>query len=380
MIAETIIAEEHLPSYDRSPLDGYALHAADLHHASRVRPVSLPVTEKAADRNSISRGEAARVTTGMSIPAGADCVIRREHTICHNGHVKLLKKLKPGDNIICAGEDIKKGTVLFTPGDMLTPPRIGLLAALGYAHVKVFTAPYVQILSTGNDLVPIDEENTPGKTRDCNSYSLYALVEEYGGKPASAGVVKDQLDDLCSALDDACAQADIIITTGGVSVGENDLVPTALKRIGARHIFWKVAMKPGSPLLFAKKGEKIFFALSGNPAACIVAFEQFVGPALLRMQGVENCCLPRINGVLTQDFQVSPGKVVNFIRSYCFIDENNRAAVTPLANQRPGSLQSLSAYNCYLVMREELNRAAKGDVLPVQLVPRKGHTRANDSE
>lgn len=369
-LAEPIAAGEDLPSYNRSPLDGYALIAADLKDADECAPVSLRVKSPESVEGQLRQGEAVKVMTGMPIPPGSDCVIRQEHTYSSNGQVRVMRRLNSGENVILVGEDVEKGTPLFKKGDLLTPPRIGLLAALGHTKVMVMVPPKVAVLSTGNDLVSIDQLVTKGFTRDANSYMLRTLIEEYSGLPVMAGIVGDDFTMLTESLEKSLEVADLILTSGGISVGENDLLPKALEKIGAQVLFKKVAMKPGTPMIAAKMRNKLILALSGNPGACLVSFEQFAGPAILKMQGYDKCTLPQTFGRLGAAVKVRPGKQVKFLRSYCCIGADQRLTATPLDNQRPGSLFSFSSYNCYIMLDEATDQADRGDEVLLQFVRR----------
>lgn len=371
-LAEPIAAGEDLPCYNRSPLDGYALIAADLKEADEYTPVNLRIKNLEFTKGQLHRGEAVKVMTGMPIPPGSDCVVRQEHTNSSNDTVKVMRRLYSGENVIYIGEDVQKGTPLFKVGDLLTPPRIGLLAALGHAKVMVMVPPKVAVLSTGNDLVGINQHVTKGYTRDANSYMLQALIKEYSGLPVMAGIAGDDFNLLTERLEQCLEMADLILTSGGISVGENDLLPKALEKIGAKVLFKKVAMKPGTPMIAAKKRDKLILALSGNPGACLVSFEQLAGPALMKMQGAERCTLPQTFGRLGAAVNVRPGKQLKFLRSHCYVSADHRLTATPLDNQRPGSLFSFSSYNCYIILDEETDQADRGGEVMLQFVRRSG--------
>ncbi len=374
LLAAEIIALEDLPPFQRSPLDGYAFKAADTQGASKIKPAALEIIGSIAAGvqflQEVKEGQAVRIMTGAPIPSGADCVIRQENVVQCGSRVLVFEELRKGDNVVQKGEDVPKGLPLFSPGRRLVSSDIGLLAALGYAMVPVYSPPRVNILSTGGELVPVSEAPGPGKIRNSNSYLLASLVEEYGGSPFLQGIADDNLQEICAALENMLKESDIILTTGGVSVGEYDLLPEALERLGATQIFWKVALKPGTPLLAAKIRGKLIFALSGNPAACLVTFDQFVGPALFKMQGIKNFSLPVSNAVLQDDLVVKQSAQLRFVRAFCSLNANNILEVSSAGSQRPGVLSSFRNFNSYILLQNGVKPPRRGAEVPVQLLPR----------
>lgn len=377
LLAADIIALEDLPPFQRSPLDGYALKASSTRGGSKAKPITLDQIGSIAAGESfleeVQEGQAVRIMTGAPIPAGADCVIRQENVVQCGSRVMLFEEVGMGDNVVKKGEDVPKGLPLFSPGRRLVSSDIGLLAALGYDRVPVYCSPRVNILSTGGELVNVNETPGPGKIRNSNSYLLASMVEEYGGSPCLKGIVADNMEEICTSLENMLDDADIILTTGGVSVGEYDLLPKALERLGATQIFWKVALKPGTPLLVAKSRGKLIFALSGNPAACLVTFDQFVGPALRKMQGIKNFSLPLTRGILQNDLPVQKSSQLRFVRALCSLNNNNILEVASAGSQKPGVLSSFRNFNSYIILQNGINVPQKGMEVPVQLIPRLFH-------
>ncbi len=368
--AAPVSSRENLPPFDRSPLDGYALWAGDTQGAAENNPRELKVVDSVPAGSlaevAVSPGLAVRIMTGAPIPSGADCVIRQENTQkAEAGKILIYEELQPGENIIQAGEDVKNGDTVLEAGDMITPGDIGLLAALGHTGTMVFPPPKVGILATGSELIGISEKLTRGKIRNSNSYMLAALVGEYGGTPVLAGVCHDNLEDISLSIENLLEKIDILITTGGVSVGDYDLLPDALEQIGAQRLFWKVAMKPGTPLLAAIKNNKLIIALSGNPAACMITFQQFAGPCLLKMQGRRDFNHKWGKAVLTENINVRKSSHLRFVRGHWRHNEQGVPEVKATGSQKPGVLSSFRSYNCYIVIQEKTN-PIKGDWVSIQ--------------
>ncbi len=370
VLAENVIAKENLPPFDRSPLDGYALKAESTTGASRDNPNTVKVIDSVPagflSDALISSGQAIRIMTGAPIPAGADCVIRQENTDkVEVDKIIIYEELKPRDNIIKAGEDVSKGEVVLKVGDILTPADIGLLAALGHDKVKVFPSPKVGILATGSELIDISETLTKGKIRNSNSYMLAALVNEYGGEPIIAGITKDNIEEICQSIENMLCETDILMTTGGVSVGDYDLLPDVLEKVGANRLFWKVAMKPGTPLLVAEKNSKLIFSFSGNPAACLITFEQFAGPYLLKMQGRKDYTPKWGRAILKEDLGVKKSSQLRFVRGCYRHNEKGEIEVNATGSQKPGVLSSFRNYNCYIVVSGKTS-PRRGDEVRIQ--------------
>lgn len=288
VLAEDIIASEPIPPWDNSAMDGYALRAEDTRGASEKRPVTLKLagTVPAGQlfEGSLGKGQAARIMTGAPVPRGADAVIRQEDTQASDQAVSILREVRTGQNVRCQGEDVKAGEQVLRTGTFFRPGVIGLLAALGRRRVAVYARPRAGILATGDELLQWDEAPAPGKIHNSNSYALAAQVLQAGGVPVLLGPVADRKDLLADHLREGI-RADLLLTTGGVSVGEHDIMAETLQELGAELLIRKVNMRPGKPFTFAVLQGRPIFALPGNPISCMVAFELFVRPALRKMQG-----------------------------------------------------------------------------------------------
>lgn len=308
--AETLLARMDQPPFDRSPLDGYALHSVDTAGASRETPVTLPVTMKLyagdAPAAALPAGCAARIMTGAPLPAGADCVLMQELTDGGEENVQLYAALKPQQNVVFRGEDIAAGAVIASEGTPLTPAHLGVLAGQGYAEVSVYRPLTVGVLATGSELLAPDQPWAPGKIYDANGIQNATRLRQLGFA-VQRRHCSDDPDEIAQQMQELLASCDAVITSGGVSVGQKDYLPAVLDALHADMIFAGVAQKPGSPMLAAKIKGKLVFCLSGNPFAAAATLEQYAVPALLRAAGrcEESCILPRTTRTLTTGFSKS---------------------------------------------------------------------------
>lgn len=296
-LSEDIIAGLDVPLWNYSAMDGYAVRLSDID----AIPVRLPVTQVipaggAADP--LEPASAARIMTGAPIPAGAEAVIMREDTNEQDESVEIKRAPKKGENIRFKGEDIRLGSVVLKRGTLVGPSQIASLASLRFASVPCTRRPVVAVLSTGDELVDVDQPLEPGKIPASNAYMLSGLIQELGAVPLSLGIARDNRADIESKLA-AAAAADLILTSGGVSMGDFDLIKDVMTGAGNRMEFWQVAMKPGKPLAFGCIGSVPAIGLPGSPAASMVSFYQFARPAILRLLGAATICLPRIKARLT---------------------------------------------------------------------------------
>lgn len=296
--AEDILSPIHLPPFDNSAMDGYAIHAADSQHASQTNPASLTVAMDipagAAPTASLKPGQAARIMTGAPIPAGATAIIPVEDT--HDNwqegdasppppRVDILRPVDEGAHIRRAGENILAGAMVMAAGTLIRPAELGMLAAVGQAEIKVIRKPKALILTTGDELADVHQPLTPGKIRDTNSYTLAGLVRQAGGMPTRLPIASDSLDSIRRLYRTALAQQpDMLISSAGVSVGAADLVKAVMDELGDIN-FWRINMRPGKPLAYGAMQRIPFFGLPGNPVSAMVTFEIFVRPALAKLAG-----------------------------------------------------------------------------------------------
>src|SRR2546421_3419147 len=283
VLAEEIVSRREIPPWANSSMDGYAVRAGDTRAGAALAVVGR-VEAGALPSRSVGRGEAMRIFTGAPLPPGADTVVPQEDVEATNGSVRLSGALERGAYVRPAGEDVRVGDRVLEPGVTLSAAEVGLLATLGHAQVMVYRRPRVAILSTGNELADLGTEPGPSQIPNTNTYSLMAQVLETGGDPVSLGVAPDRLEAIQERVRRA-RDADVVLASAGVSVGELDLVREAFTRAGAELHLWKVSMRPGKPITFGSLAGRPFFGLPGNPVSAMVTFELFVRPALLKMSG-----------------------------------------------------------------------------------------------
>lgn len=281
VLAEAVIASDDMPPFDAASVDGYAVIAAD---GPVPRRVSLEITAGRGDRLTVLPGTATRIMTGAPMPVGADAVVMVEQTGEADGVVTLEHVPGPGENIHRRAQDVFVGQEVLAPGTLLGPAEIGLLATVGRVRAAVYRRPVVAVLSTGDELVEPDQPLRPGAIRDSNRYALLASVREAGGEAISLGWARDDEAEQEALIRDGLSRADVVLTSGGVSVGSRDLIKPILRRIGTIH-FGRVQFKPGKPTTFATVDDRLVFGLPGFPVSSLVSFEVFVRPALRRMQG-----------------------------------------------------------------------------------------------
>jgi molybdopterin molybdotransferase len=369
VIGEDVFAPHNIPSADNSAMDGYAVRYTDTKGATKDKPLQLKIIEdipagKVALKK-IKKGEAARIMTGAVIPEGADSVIRQEDTKKDGNTVIIYTSAKKGQNIRFAGEDVRQGELVVKKGNALRPADIGMLAALGKAFISVYQKPRVAIMSTGDELVDIETNPPLGKIINSNSYSLAAQVLECGGIPIMLGISKDKKIDLQEKFK-AALHADVIISSGGVSVGDFDFVKDVMGEIGNAMHFWQVAMRPGKPLAFGAIAGIPLFGLPGNPVSAMVSFEQFVRPSLLKMQGHKKIFRQTIKAVCAQEIQKSAG-FRHFIRAVVK-KEKDQYIASVTGDQGSGILKSMVIANALIVMGENKTRIKKGSQVTIQLL------------
>ncbi|SMC37943.1 gephyrin-like molybdotransferase Glp [Sporomusa malonica] len=340
----------NLPTFNKSPLDGYALQAKDTEQAELSNPVILEVIEEVRagfmPENKVISGSTIKVMTGAPIPEGANEIVKYEDVKREGNFIKLFYPLTPGKNVIQAGEDVLQGETIAQRGTLLTPPLVGLLAAIGVAEVPVYEKVKIAILSTGDELLDPSKELLPGKIYNSNLHSLGAFCSQLGAEPISMGIVPDEKDAIVERITQALKESDLVITTGGVSVGDYDVVPDALKQIGADKIFWKVDMKPGSPVIAAKQNNKLIIGLSGNPAAALITFDLIVVPLIKKMMGLEKQFPAKIFAILTENFN-KPSQQRRFLRAK--VQRNNEVNYVKLTGEQSnGVLKSMIDCNALI--------------------------------
>lgn len=365
ILAEDIHSRINVPNCTNSAMDGYAVRGADI-PASGTRELQVIGTVFAGKPfpGEIEPGACARIMTGGVMPAGADTVIIQEVVERTGDRIRIDNRTRPGDNVREAGEDIRVGDRILTQGARLTPADIGLLASLGLAEIPVTRRPKVAFLSTGDELRSVGEVLDDGQVYDSNRYTICGMLERLGVETLDLGVVRDTRDEIEQALQDASARADVVITSGGVSVGEADYVKETLIKLGAIN-FWKIAIKPGRPLAFGTINHSYFFGLPGNPVSVMVTFYQFVQPALLRLMGARLVEPLTARAICLSSLGKAPGRV-EYQRGILSKDEQGRLVVRKTGAQGSGILSSMSQANCFILLPMECAGVKAGMEVEVQ--------------
>ena len=367
--AEDIVAEEDLVPYARSAMDGYALRAADTLGASPGSPLGLPVagrTFTGEGRSTLLDGTALGITTGAPVPADADAVIPHEKVTVRDGMIFIDHAVATGDCIFPPAEDVRRGEMLLKRGSILHPGLMALLAFVGRPEVLVYRRPVVALLCTGSELVDVTERPQCGQVRNSNAYSLRALLSECGAEVRYCGTVTDNSDELRSALETAREGADLLVTTGGASVGERDLIKAVLEGLGAEFEFRRVAIRPGKPFAFGRWRGLPVCILPGNPAAAFVCHQEFVRPVVLGMAGRENVELPTVQATLAGCAKSKAGS-----RYFLFGNLSITRLgflVNPLENQCSALVRNPAMANALIVVPEGPAVYESGDQVTVQVL------------
>ncbi len=367
VIAEDIISDINVPDFDKSPLDGYAFKKEDVIFATKDSPVTLDVIDviMAGDVSDkvINSKQAVRIMTGAKVPNGADCIVRYEDTEFNEKYVKIFSHVKT-DNIIKLGEDIQKGDILIKKDSVITPVEVGVLASLGISYISVYKTPNVAVFSTGSELLDVDEPMEDGKIRNSNSYTMEQLAKIYGATVTQGKKVSDDLESLVYTYKKLLENNDIVVSTGGISVGDSDFVMTALEKVGVKTIFSRVSAKPGGHVFFGTYNEKFVFALSGNPAAAFMNFYLYVRPLILRYQH-KNSCNKKVSSKLINSFS-KKAKVNRILRANTFYNEGQY--FTELEDrQNSGVLSSMIGKNSIVILPEN-TEFKKDDIVEVEFI------------
>ncbi|HPS56501.1 MAG TPA: molybdopterin molybdotransferase MoeA [Spirochaetota bacterium] len=370
IIAQDLISELNVPQIDNSAMDGYALISSDVEGASPEKPVILEIKgEVQAGGNNVSQpvksGSAIRIMTGAHLPHGADAVIPFEDTEECGDRVKIFTPVNKSDNVRFAGEDIAAGDTILVRGTYIDSSQIGLIASVNRTDVTVFNRPEVSIISTGDEIIEPGSADIYGKTVNSNAYVLMNEVKKTGGNPSYFGIVKDRFDEIRATVEKALA-GDIVLCTGGVSMGRYDFIPDVLKSLGAEILVHKIAVKPGKPVLFSKVQDKLFFGLPGNPVSVMVSFIEFVRPAILKMAGAIQYEKPVVKAVLKETIRKQAGRR-HFIRGI-FTIADGVFNVSTTGNQRSDIMHSMAAANCLIIIPENVETVEKNSIVNIQLI------------
>ncbi|MCS6860843.1 MAG: molybdopterin molybdotransferase MoeA [Abditibacteriales bacterium] len=369
-LAEDVYADINVPPFPCAAVDGYAVIAADVAGASSGQPAVLQVIEEisagAHPTRPLRPGTAARIYTGAPVPEGADAVVMQEVTARGDeGRVQVFEPIEVGRNLRPAGEDVRAGELVMERGTWIRPAEMGMLAACGVAEPLVARQPRVLLISTGDEIKDVSEPLAPGQIRDSNTYALAGLILKYGGVVHAAHKAVDRVDDLLRIFQRHAGEVDAIVSSGGVSVGDYDLVQDVLQQVGAVK-FWKVTQRPGGPVLFGTMGKIPVFGLPGYPVSCMVGFELYVRPALLKMQGRRALRKMEVVARVDQDLKATKGKT-DFVRVWVALRDG--AWVARVAGKQvSGRLSTMIRSNGLLVIPEDVTQVKAGQMWKVQML------------
>lgn len=354
ILAKDQVSTENIPPFDRSPLDGYAVRAEDIIGASGENPVKLSIIEEVpagyAPTKTVGKKEAVKILTGAPIPIGADVVIKYEETTYDSNTVCITKGYEAGTNIVLEGEDIKIGDVVVEKGTKISAATVGLLAGLGIDKVEVYCKPKVAIISTGDELVPVTTKNlAPGKIRNSSMYAIMAFLNQHGVDTVLCGIEPDNDVRIADAIDKAAQIADVVITTGGVSVGDYDMLGRAMERLQAKILFWKLKMKPGMAYLASVYNGKLIMSLSGNPGSASISLLVTGLPVFYKLSGRMDYQLKKISICMKEGFKKHsrggryiPGRLVT---------ENGSTYLSVTSKQSNGMLHPLAGCEAIAVIK-----------------------------
>jgi len=369
VIAEDLVTTTDLPPWDNSAMDGYAVRYTDLKGASRISPAVLKIVDVQPagrlSKKTVEAGTAIKIMTGSVLPIGADAIVKVEDTLLEGDQVKVFKPVARMEHVRPRAEEIKKGEKVLTAGMVLHPSEIGMIAVLGHPTACVYRRSTVAILATGSELIEPGSEKSPGQIFNSNSYSLAAQVSETGAIPCVLGISNDTKSDLLQCLNQGLKE-DILLVSGGISLGDYDLVKQAFDEIGVQKVFWRVAMKPGQPLFFGVLREKLIFGLPGNPVSTMVTFEEFVRPALLKMMGHQVIHRPLVQACLDREVVKPLGKTA-FLRAVVQ-EREGKLIVHPTDEQGSGMLLSMVKANGLIVIEENQEKVSAGEIVAVHLL------------
>jgi molybdopterin molybdotransferase len=363
ILAEDIVPRIDVPAHDNSAMDGYAVRFSDLHESTPLKEAGTALAGKPF-HGKLGPGECVRIMTGAVMPAGADTVVIQEVVKRQNDGITIPPGQKKAQNVRYAGEDLKVGVAVLGPGRLLKPADVGLIASLGIGEVRVKRRLRVAFFATGDELASIGAPLKEGEVYDSNRYTLHGMLARLGVEAIDMGVVRDDPAQLEVAFRQAAEKADVVITTGGVSVGEADFIKQMMAKLG-EVLFWKIAMRPGRPMAFGRIGDAFLFGLPGNPVAVMVTFYQFVRDALLHMSGREDAPIPLLQAVSAENLRKVPGRT-EYQRGVLF-KEQNQWKVRTTGQQGSGVLRSMSEANCFIVLEHERGQVKAGEPVSVQL-------------
>lgn len=367
VLAEDVVAQRNQPPFPRSPLDGYAVRSSDIKGASREYPVTLTVIAEVdaghVVQEMVGEGEAIRIMTGAPIPDGADCIIGQEDTDYGESRVNVYEEVEAWQNYCFEGEDYRAGTILLKKGTVLGSAEAGILASLGLTRVSVYRRPRIAVITTGDEILLPGEELLPGKIYDSNLYALVTRLRSWGVEISAKMRVEDDAQKVAELVKKVMTDADLVVTTGGVSVGKKDIMHEVLKILNCEKLFWRIAVKPGMPTLCASCQGKLLVCLSGNPYGAVANLELLIRPLLAEMTGREDLKIQRRRAVCENTFP-KKSMVTRYVRAH-YSDGKVRIASGSNAS---GILSSMCGCNCLIVIPAGTERIEKDDEVEVILL------------
>ena len=368
VLAEDVISPLNVPAHDNSAMDGYAVRFADLKSDGEVTLKNAGTSFAGVPfKGTVGAGQCVRIMTGGVMPAGTDTIVMQEHAKAEGDKITVGKGHKKNQHLRRAGEDLATGQVALKRGITLRAADIGLISSLGVGEVTAYRKLRVAFFSTGDELVSIGTQPKEGQIFDSNRYTIHAMLARLGCEVMDMGVVRDDPALLEKAFKDAAAAADVVITSGGVSVGEADFVKALLDKLG-EVVFWKIAMKPGRPLAYGKIGNAHFFGLPGNPVSVMVTFYQFVRDALLKLSGCDPVpVVPTFKVPCTSSLKKAPGRT-EFQRGILTQDAAGNWSVRVTGEQGSGILRSMSEANCFIILPTDQGNVVPGTPVDVQVL------------
>lgn len=370
VLREDVAARFDVPSADNSAMDGYAVRADDIRNASAESPALLRVIEDIPAGRVPSRrveaGTASRIMTGAMLPDGADTIVQVEITDAGEHEVRVLEPVRRGMHVRKRGDDIRAGSIVLRAGAPIGAAETGVLASAQKAEVLAGRRPEVAILSTGDEIVELTDEPQPGKVVNSNSYALAALVRQTGAIPRMLGIVRDTREATVAAIESAL-ESDFVVSSGGVSAGAYDFVKDALDQLGAETKFWKVAMKPGKPVVFSRLRDRVYFGLPGNPVSCMVAFVLFVAPSIRKAMGATSNLIPPLVRIRTEGAIKSKGDRRTYIRVRV-VARDGELVASPMPAQGSHVSTSMLGANGLAVLEAGHTGVAAGESVEVVLI------------
>ena len=365
VLAEPVVADRDYPPFERATRDGFAVRASDVGAPGATLEIVGEIKAGDTFTGTVLPGQCAQIMTGAAVPAGANAVVMIEHTRPSGGQVVIDRAAESGQNIVPRGSEAEAGQELLAPGMRLGYAELALAAQVGQQRLSVFARPRVAVLSTGDEVVPMDAQPGPFQIRNSNSVSLVAQAALAGGEPVPLGNAPDSLEELRSRIESGL-EADILVLSGGVSMGDYDFTKAVFRDLGAEMNFWKLAIRPGQPLAFGKIQGKLAFGLPGNPVSSMVTFEQLVRPAMLKMTGHPSYGRPVVQAVIQEKFSKRTDRR-HFLRGV-LTREDSTFKVRTTGDQGSGILTSMVKANCLIDVPVEVEQLNPGDTVSVQLL------------